>query len=908
MLSLGPLAFASPWILLALAVLPVLWWLLRVTPPTPRLIRFPAVRLLFGLRQKEETPAHTPLWLLILRTVLAALIIFGLARPILNPGAEFTGSGPLVLVVDNGWAAAADWPAREQEIGELLAQAERAQRPVILLATARSSEEAPLEASKLLRATDARTLARALVPLPWPTDRAAAAAALERLEIPGSANAVWLSDGIDDEAAANLAERLQRLGSLRVIVDAPEDRPVVMLPPVIEGTQLGARLLRVGSDGPALVWVRAMADNGRVLARREVRFAPGSSSADAALELPSELRNRVARLEVEGQRTAASLVLLDERWRRRPIGLVTGSALTGHPLLSEAYYLERALGPYGEVRRGNAAELLARPLSVLILADPGPITGSARSRITDWLQSGGVVVRFAGPRLAEADDELVPVRLRRGDRTFGGSMSWTQPMRLARFEPSSPFAGLAIPEDVVIRRQVLAEPAADLGKKTWARLTDGTPLVTAERRGRGWLVLLHTTANTGWSNLTLSGLFVDMLRRLVGLSQGVAAGDAEGSLPPVETLDGFGRLQRAPATAAAIPAASFEKTFARPRHPPGFYGTEAVRRSLNLSAGLTDIGPLGDLPSGVARGFYGLEREFDLMPWLMAAALLLMLADLVISLAFRGLRSGSAGAAAATSAIVAALVLLPAAPADAEEPGDRDGDAFALAATGETHLAYLLTGDAEIDRISEAALRGLRWMLRTRTSVEPGAPMAVDPEFDELIFFPLVYWPITSGQTPPSPAAAERLNRFISSGGILVLDVRDRSGGLGQPGTRELRRLTRGLHIPQLTPIPDGHVLTKTFYLLRQFPGRWAGGTVWVERARRDVNDGVSSVVVSTNDWGGAWATGDDDRPLFAVVPGGEDQREYAFRSGINLVMYALTGNYKSDQVHVPAILERLGQ
>ncbi len=908
MLSLGPLAFANPWLLLALAVLPAIWWLLRITPPVPRLVRFPAVRLLFRLQQKEETPAHTPLWLLILRTVLAALIVLGLAGPLLNPGASLSGSGPLLLVVDNGWAAAADWPARQREIGDLIEKAERAQRSVILLATARSDPDAPLEASRLLRAADARTLARALAPLPWPTDRAAALAALDGVTVQGSANVVWLSDGLADDHATALAERLQRLGSLRVIADAPADQPVVMLPPEIEGTQLGVRLRRVDGGAAALVHVRALADNGRVLARREVRFAAGEVSADAALEMPSELRNKLARIEIEGRRTAASLVLLDERWRRRPVGLVTGPDISGHPLLSEAFYLERALGPYGEVRRGSVGELLLRPLSVMVLADPSPLEGAARTRIGDWLEAGGVVVRFAGPRLAENDDGLVPVKLRRGGRTFGGSMSWTEPMHLAAFEAASPFAGIPVPADVLIRRQVLAEPAADLGEKTWARLSDGTPLVTADRRGKGWLVLLHTTSNPEWSNLTLSGLFVDMLRRLIGLSQGVAGADAEGSLPPIETLDGFGRLQAPPATAASIRGAEFDGVAVGPLHPPGFYGTEAARRSLNLSPRLGELRPLGALPSGVGRAVYGSDREIDLMPWLIAAALALALADILIGLALRGLGPVRLGAGTGVGAAVLAAALVVAAPPPAVAEQHGAGDAFAIDATLETHLAYIKTGDAAVDHISRAALEGLRIVLRMRTSVEPGKPIAVDPDTDELIFFPLLYWPVTPGQTPPGPEGVERLNRYIASGGILVLDVRDRAGPLSRPWTTDVRRLTRGLRVPALIPVPEDHVLTRAFYLLSQFPGRWAGGSVWVARGERNVNDGVSSVIITTNDWGEAWATDDNGRPLFAVVPGGEGQREYAYRSGVNLVMYALTGNYKSDQVHVPAILERLGQ
>ena len=137
-----------------------------------------------------------------------------------------------------------------------------------------------------------------------------------------------------------------------------------------------------------------------------------------------------------------------------------------------------------------------------------------------------MLLRFAGPRLAReasVDDPLLPVALRAGDRTIGGSLSWRGAGRLAAFEPGSPFAGLSVPRDVEIRRQVIAEPSLDVAERTWAQLDDGTPLITGVRRGAGWVVLVHTTASPEWSNLPLSGLFVDILRRIVGPGRQAAA-------------------------------------------------------------------------------------------------------------------------------------------------------------------------------------------------------------------------------------------------------------------------------------------------------------------------------------------------------------------------------------------------
>ncbi|MFC7544156.1 hypothetical protein ACFQU2_38625 [Siccirubricoccus deserti] len=113
---------------------------------------------------------------------------------------------------------------------------------------------------------------------------------------------------------------------------------------------------------------------------------------------------------------------------------------------------------------------------------------------------------------------------------------------------------------MTVERQVLAEPSPQLTERSWARLADGTPLVTAEARGAGRVVLFHVTANAEWSNLPLSGLFVQMLRRIVALSAGIQGAEGEAPLAPLETLDGFGRLGAAPPAAAAIPAAQIDAT------------------------------------------------------------------------------------------------------------------------------------------------------------------------------------------------------------------------------------------------------------------------------------------------------------------------------------------------------------
>ncbi|MSP67251.1 MAG: DUF4159 domain-containing protein [Alphaproteobacteria bacterium] len=908
MLNLGPLAFASPWLLGALALLPLLWWMLRVTPPVPRLARFPAIRLLFDLPQTEETPARTPLWLLLLRLLIAALVIVALAGPILNPRAGQEGSGPLLVVLDDGWAAGRDWQQRLDVLGDRLNQAERAGRPVALWLTAERAGGAPPQPTGLMRASEALARAQGLAPKPWGNDRRGLAEAADALRAARIGEILWIGDGLDDGTAIAFAEGLQNIAPLTLLVPEAGREALLLRPPRASGPDLALTAFRPSEAPRPLLHLRATGEDGRLLLRQDLVFDGGARKADVVLTLPTELRNQIARFEIESEQTAGAVVLMDERWRRRPVGLVSaGSGEGQQPLLSELHYLDRALNPSAEVRRGSIAELLDRRLAVLVLADVGQVVGQDRSRIQAWIETGGVLIRFAGERMAEAADDLVPVALRSGGRALGGALSWSEPARLGAFDAESPFAGLKVPDEVLVHRQVLAEPALDLAERTWAKLTDGTPLVTAERRERGWIVLFHTTANTDWSDLALSGLFVEMLRRVVDLSQGVVGEAAAVALPPLQSLDGFGRLGDPPVT--AVPLSVTEGLKAGPANPPGFYGDAVGRRALNLADALADPRVLGPLPSGVQVAAIALGREVALLPWLLALALALFLADLVIALALRGLLAPRLAA----PGVAAALALLLLAGGGELRAQDR-GDAFALAATLEFRLAYVVTGVNEVDEISRAGLEGLGRQLGQRTSVETSLPLAVDIERDELLFFPLLYWPVVPEQPALSPNAAAKLDRYLKAGGNVLFDTRDAAlavthgAASRSAASARLASLLQGLDLPTLHPVPPDHVLTKSFFLMQEFPGRYTGGPVWVEQRGNSANDGVSSVVIGSNDWAGAWATSVGGRPAFAVVPGGERQREMAYRFGINLVMYSLAGNYKADQVHVPALLERLGQ
>jgi hypothetical protein len=376
-------------------------------------------------------------------------------------------------------------------------------------------------------------------------------------------------------------------------------------------------------------------------------------------------------------------------------------------------------------------------------------------------------------------------------------------------------------------------------------------------------------------------------------------------------LDGFGHVVKPPADALPLRGSEIGRAEPSPSHPPGLYRHAGVEIALNAMNESVSLAPLA--AGGVSRRVYSPSKAIEIEAPLLALALAILLVDAWISLWLRGYWGPPRALWLGRAAVVvfAALIVQPhRALAD---------DAFDMKAALDTRLAYVVTGVPEVDDLSKAGLTGLGLALKARTSYEPQEPVGVDLDRDDLSFFPLLYWPMDPRESSLSPRALSKVADYMRNGGTILLDTRDLTlggvRGASSSGQQTLRRLLAKLDLPPLEPVPSDHVLTKTFYLLEDFPGRWDGGKVWVEAlppagsesgpARG--GDGVSPIIIGGNDWAAAWAVDAQGRPLADVTPGGDEQREMAYRFGINVVMYALTGNYKTDQVHASALLERLG-
>ena len=879
-MSFGGITFLAPLVLIGLIALPIVWWILRISPPKPREQIFPPLRILEGVQAEEETPAGTPLWLLIFRLPMVALAVLALAQPIFQSTQAETQKRPAIFI-DQSVFSAPVWDDMIDEAERLARAAQRDNLEVSLFL----SESEPLG---FLPAREALETLKSLQPVNY-------VSTLDLSNLPENTDIYVLSSGLSTSDTQNLPSG--------TVVFQPEVNPVLLPGDVRETAQgFDSDWFRPSKQSTLTYTVEALGAGGGVISAEELRFSAGADLGTVSFSLPAQLRSRVARLRVSGARSAASVKLLDDSFGRPLVGVLRANADTSSPLLTEPFYAKQALLPFADVFEGDQNTLLALKPSILVMSDSQRNDDEA---IRAFVEEGGVLIRFAGPRLAKRPDDLLPVSLRVGDRAIGGALAWESPQKLAAFAVESPFAGLAIPDDVTVSKQVMAEPGIETDTRTWARLEDGSPVVTNVALGQGHLVLFHVTAGPDWSNLALSGLYVDMLQRLLPLAKGRTIEQAESTANWMldRELDAFGRLQSPPPGLPFLTNANFQTTNASPEARPGTYRQGTRIRALPV---IRDPSVVKDLTitGGAATWAYGETSESSLMGKLLGLALFALALDAVFALMASGRLGYLKPMRGLAALFIAALFFSP-------DVMAQDEDRIAEAATG-LHLAYIETGDTRRDELSRVAMEGLVEQLAGRTTIEPLGVHGLSADAAGLEMYPFLYWPIRRDTSALSPAERQNINAYMTAGGTVVFDTGDEGdrvlrAGAPHPG---LKRVSEGLDIPRLSEAPEDHVLTKSFYLLSTFPGRWANGPIYVQAAEAGTGgrDGVSPVIIGSNDWAAGWAITKDEGAYVDLEFDIPRQREMSIRFGVNIAMYALSGNYKADQVHAAALVERLGK
>lgn len=653
----SPVDFGSPWMLGALPpALLIAFLLMRSIERRAKEEDFPAMFILEMLENNDRDPDRMPLWQQMINYGAITAAVIAVADPSWKPQENFTQDGPVIVAIDNGWDSSENWESVMEKAQDILRQAHNDDRQVRLVQMAAQDDSGfivtpPMDADAALQ-----TLSQ-ITPMPMQVDYAAVTNGLKALTDTSYGASYWLGSGLDHIGAQGFASELSAIAPLRYVESDATSLPYVMGPAIFENGDYRLTVRRADSTEENNFSISAYAQDDSLLASYQYSFAEGQNEAEILFDVPDFISNdalasEVFRFSVDAQKNAAANLIVDDQWKPRSVGLVVDSLSDTDSLLSEARFINTALEDHAELFLGRIEELVeSGDISVLIVPDAVTISGAAADKIQQWVEGGGTLVRFAGPNMARqshANDPLLPLDLRQGARSLSANPSApdvSDGANIGSFNPTSPLRGIALDGDIEIHSQIMVQPGPDVSSKIWASLDDGTPLVSADQKGEGQVILFHTTANTAWGELPLSDNFVDILLGVVASAKSVQNNDTLdlNDLSPLLTMNGFGTIENPPPYVMDLQSATCEITAA---NPPGLYGSSLAAVACNLSTKIDDLALMGEMDSGIEREFYAVANDgYDLRGTAWSAFLALMLASTAVLMAQQGefRRKGSMG-------------------------------------------------------------------------------------------------------------------------------------------------------------------------------------------------------------------------------------------------------------------------
>lgn len=909
------LFFTQPLALFLTMLLPIIWLLLRLFPLKARPVIFPAL-VLFGKDKKDRPkPRNIPPWLKLLRLAVLLFLILGLARPVYDPGREALSFSPTLIVIDNSWSSTVGWAQRISAIQSRLdAFADISQVPITIITTAANQNTGQLDFEKNISAQDASRFLSTLAPQPWPSDFDAANDLIKPYLYTQDKRwqVYWFGDGQNGEAFKKFFDTVASYATDTVLYhdnDLNQKLAITNVNSAPEGLLIDVK--RSIAEQEYNYTLSVINQAGDTVLQQDATLPSQSYNAQELVKIPDDVLSNISAVKISPAQSAATIWTFEGGLGRGHAGIITErDIMQKQDYLNDVFYIHRALDTTASVTTGKTSDLLSdEQISLVVLPDSTKLNESEYAALSTWVNGGGTLLRFAGNNLLEEEaPKLLPVKIINGQRSFGGALTWEEPARINEFDARSPFAFTAIPKTVNVQKQILARPDISLNNKVWARLEDKTPLITADKTGQGQVIFVHTTADTSWSDLAISDFFPTMLETILNHSsqrQLQASKDSVMSL--ARMFDAYGHEVQSSRIATPKKYSDILKDAPSYDTPAGIYQMDASddlsapRIAVNLGqVAAADITPTSPYYFFDDMATYAEKPYKNLSVYFFVLAGLLMLVEMIASFV---LIHGAKRLKPAF--LMIALFILCVAPHSSM--AQEVEQSIISSPQNNINFAYIKTGDSTRDQISAKGLDVLGNVIKQRTTVEYGSTQGVNPTEDDLSLYPFLYWPMVSSQEDLSAEALSALQSYIDHGGLIFFDTRDgqyQSTGstLGQD---TMQRLAGNLSFGALEKLNYDHVLSRSYYLLKSYEGLYKGPPVWLETATSSDYDGAPSIVIGANDWAGAWANVDPDMGVIELQTNLRS-REMALRFGVNLVMTALTGSYKTDQVHVKYILDRM--
>ncbi len=892
------IGFANFYALFGLLLTPIIWIIVKAFPPKPKSYNFSSFFLLEKIDYDAPKNQKTPLWLVVFRIFFFILIVLFFSKPFLKNNNSFGDKKyeKYLIVVDTGWSMAKDWNKYKELVQEISQEAEKNKKKILFF-------HSKLNSYKDVKTFETnyafRNYLENLYPLPLQFKEGSLDKLIQDESLFKNSKIFIISSKFDFHNFNSYYKKFSLIknNSNNYYYISPLDTILIINSLKVTKDKIICEVLRLGENNlEQKFFLNIKTVNNEIVYKNKHIMKENENKKIINLSFPTEVFNQIKSIRIVGQNHAGAIYYFDDFSKKKNIAILNDNEFYKEsPLLSPVYYIKKSLEAKHNIKIEKIDNIIKQKFSTIIIPETVIIPNEYNKKLNEWLLEGGTLIRFSGERLVEEKSNFLPSQGTYSKiRNIEGQLTINNNLFISDFEKDSIFTGLQIPKDITINKQLIFD-SYPKQINVLAKLNDNTPLVSMKKLGEGKIILFHIGANNNWSNLPISSLFPDMINRVLLFSKNYNSSDLK-NLTLNKEMDGFGNLVL---PKKIITFDSFDKLKTlKPstNNPPGKYENNQISIALNLSTNINQQQSEKVYTNILSN--YSFKNTKDLSSIILKIILTMFILDILLTIMIKNNVNFSKIFAKRNNLILIILFFLTLIKLDS-------------VSANETFLAYIKIENTKINNISENGLETIRNLLTTRTSINPKGVIGLDIKSDHIYRYPFIYWPLTKNLLSIKKPEIIKIKNYLNNGGIFFFDIigfSRKNLNLKEKKFQEIRNFLNAIGANELSIIPEGHTLTKSFYLLNKFPGKWDNRILFVENSNLQYKDGVSSVILGFNDWAKAWAVDNNNLPLFPVVPGGERQRELSYRFGINIAMYALTGNYKSDQIHSKSILKRLSK
>ena len=908
-MSINNIAFTYPFALLLLLFSPVIWKILKSKPLTVELKKFPAISLISKIKSVDNTFENNSLLIIILRFLIFILLVIALSKPYFRNVAKNNELQQVLLIVDDSWESGISWYSKIEKIKGLLDSNSLENISYSLVTSSKVNEE-KFKFLKNKNSSEILAFINSIKPNSWNSDFSELFKFLEP-NLKNFERIFWFTESLISESKKSFFLKIKD-NNLKIIETSNKD-----LPPLIflkEQEIKGNYNFEIYdfSNFYKNVVIDCYDIKDRLILRKNVKGSDKSNAnwniTEVTLEISKEFDDSIIYFHFNNLMSSTAKIIKTNISGQKKIGIIQPNYSKKMREFSRAnFYIENAMKSNHDISIGSASDLISRKISLMFSDDSDSSIISEEKKIIDWIENGGTFVKFGG------DKFLNTINKKLDKRFFGAfepesdpinldhELSFRKDLSIKKFKKGSLFYGLVVPEKIKINKYI--ELKKDLEFKNFqhlAYLENGAPLITEFEIGKGKLVFFHIPANTNWSTLPFSILFVNILEKLNLYSKGVKKNSNNQIFKPFKILDGLGGFEDPSLNTMNLNSKDLkDNTYPlNYQNPPGIYKNKSDVYGLNIPNYLKDKKYSFSFPDEYLINEFDKFEVKNLRKNIIFCILFLFLLETLLTLQNRDIfkiklfRSSTKF----LGLILIITTVLTFKVQSADEVINK---------VNTTKLAYVKTGNKVVDEISKNGILSISEYITSKTSVILGAPDEIDLNEDDIFFYPILYFPFINSKEKVSEKKIRKIQNFINNGGILIFDCKNNFEKLFIDDCLDDILLSfKDLDITNPIKLQNDNTLSKSFYLLKEFPGR-RNQDVFISFNNQINNNEVVSVIFGINDWSGSWAKSKNGFEL-PILSENEEQRTLSFRFGVNMIIYSLTGNYKSDQVHVPEILKRM--